>query len=115
MELNCVAIAITELIQDLSQYDTFIFILSNVGDEELPPEMEEFLFKLKLKKKSYFVCELGNYFGFEDYCGCKKELFKIMDQLEWKLISDVSIDSLPKLDKVKLDQWVESIKKFFWV
>ena len=95
---------------DISAYDTVLLVLSNVGDEELPQPMEDYLFALKDRDKKYLVCELGNYFGFEAYCGCKKVAFKILDDLGWSRVSDVSIDSLPDLDTDSLDEWLRTIK-----
>ncbi len=75
--------------------------------------MEDYLFNLKVKNKKYLVCELGNYFGFENYCGCKKIVFKILDSLGWEKISDISLDSLPNLDTIRLEKWLEEIKLTF--
>lgn len=72
--------------------------------------MEDFLFKLDVRGKNYLACELGNYFGLESYCGCKKVLFKLLDKLEWKRISDVSLDSMPELDHIGLEKWMQSIE-----
>lgn len=93
----------------LNEYEFIIIILSNVGDEELPQPMEDFLCSLPLSIKKYFVCELGNYFGLEDYCGCKRVSFQILDNLGWSKLSDISLDSLPNIDFDKLDYWIEEI------
>lgn len=92
---------------DLSPFDLVIVVVSNTGDEELSQPMEDYLFNLRLEGKRYFVCELGNYFGFENYSGCKKVAFKLLDELGWDRLGDVSIDSLPTLDTVKLNEWLE--------
>lgn len=91
----------------LEEYNTIIIVVSNTGDEEISQPMEDYLFNLKNIKKQYLVCEIGNYFGLEDYCGCKKVVFQILNKLNWIKISDVSIDSLPKLDVKKLERWID--------
>ena len=95
----------------LSKFNTIIIVVSNTGDEELPQPMEDYLAKLKIKNKKYIVCELGNYFGFENYSGCKKIVFKILNDLGWEKISDISLDSVPSLDKRSLKKWLSTLNK----
>ena len=97
----------------LNGLDDIIIVLSNTGDEEMPQPMEDFLASMVVRGKRYVVCELGNYFGFENYSGCKKEVFKIAQALEWKLLSDVSIDSYPAVDEESLQRWIASVKNLF--
>ena len=110
--INCKTIAISEEKSiNIYEEDVIIFILSNTGDEEISQPMEDFLYNLNIKKKKYAVCELINYFGLGNYCGCKKVLFKFLDNLGWKKLSDLSLDSVPNIDEEKLNLWIESIKK----
>ena len=106
--LNCLVVA-AEDNPILTEFDTILFVIPNVGDEELPPLIEDYLLNLIDLNKKYMICELGNYFGFENYCGCKKIASKILDSLNWEKISDVSIDSLPKLDEESLFKWLDSL------
>jgi len=92
----------------IDDFDTIILVLSNWGDEELPQPMEDYLFNLKITNKRYFVCEIGNYFGLEDYCGCKRVAIQILDNLGWNKISDVSLDSVPNLEQNKLEEWLKT-------
>lgn len=94
----------------IKKYKTIIFVVSNVGDEELCQPMEDFVCNIKTKNKKFLICELGNYFGFEDYAGCKKIVIKILENLNWEKISDISLDSLPKLDLQSLNSWISEIK-----
>jgi flavodoxin len=94
----------------IADYDIVVVVVPNAGDEELPQPMEDYLFVLTATNKKYLVCELGNLFGFESYGGCKKVVFKILDALGWQLISDVSLDSLPTLDRESLDEWLLKIE-----
>lgn len=51
------------------QYDLLMFLASVAGDQELQPDMEHFLAgdPVPLRGKPYAVCELGNYFGYDDF------------------------------------------------
>ena len=93
----------------LENHDVIIFVISNTGDEELPKTIEDYLYLLNVKNKKYIICELGNYFGFENYNGCKKVAFKILDALGWEKISDISLDSLPNLDLDSLKNWLDKL------
>lgn len=94
----------------LDGHDQIVVVLSNTGDEELPQPMEDFLYGLTVRDRQYAVCELGNYFGFENYSGCKKVAIKLLDRLGWHKVSDVSLDSLPTLDIGGLDAWLDGLK-----
>jgi flavodoxin len=91
---------------DLSFFDFIFFIIPNVGDEEIPLEMENYLCSIETINKKYFLCELGNFFGFE-YKGCKGIVIQILNKLNWQLISEISIDSVPKIDIKKVNKWIE--------
>lgn len=108
---NCEILA-AEDSPSLYQFDSIIIIVSNVGDEEISQPMEDYLASLTIKNKKYMVCELGNYFGFENYEGCKKIVFKILDSLGWKKISDISLDSLPFVDELNLKKWMNYLDHF---
>jgi flavodoxin len=93
---------------NIEEFGTIIIVASNMGDEEISQPMEDYLFALKTQNKQYFVCELGNYFGLEEYCGCKKAIFQILDKLNWTKLSDISLDSFPELDIEKLEIWIKN-------
>jgi len=93
----------------IEKYDIIIFIVSNIGDEELCQPMEDYICSIKLKNKSFLICELGNYFGFEEYIGCKKIVEKLLEELKWKKISDISLDSLPVIDLNSLEKWIYKV------
>ncbi len=103
---KCVTVTAEER-PDLTPFDTIIVVLSNVGDEEISQPMEDYLFNLAATGKRYFIIELGNYFGFENYGGCKSVAFKLLDKLSWIKLGDISIDSLPILDVAALGRWLD--------
>jgi flavodoxin len=91
-------------------HETVIFVIPNAGDEEIAQPMEDFICSLPpTSSRQYCVCELGNYFGLENYCGCKKAAIRLLDNIGWKRISDVSIDSLPELDDEALKSWISEL------
>ena len=94
----------------LDEYEIVILVLSNAGDEELPQPMEDYLCSLQPGNKTYAVCELGNYFGLDHYCGCKMVAFQILDGLGWNRVSDLSLDSTPDLDDESLKAWIKNLK-----
>ena len=94
----------------LDSVEYLVVIVANYGDEELQPEMEKYLLKCKAKNIRYALCELGNYFGFEDDCfGCKKEALRILGEKSWVCMDHISIDAFPEIDKKKLTAWARRI------
>lgn len=51
------------------KYDLLLFFTSTSGDQELQADMEAFVVAhpLDLRGKFYAVCEMGNYFGYDDF------------------------------------------------
>lgn len=106
---DCQIYVVSQTPKCLKKFDFIFFICPNTGDEELPEDLENYLFNLKTKNKNYFLCELGNYLGFE-YYGCKKIVISILKKLKWKLRSVVAIDSIYSIDEKKLNEWIEVCK-----
>jgi flavodoxin len=97
---------------NLESYSFFVFVFSNRGDEELTEVYENFIVNLQTLDKKYFLCELGNYFGFEyDFFGCKKILEFLLKKLGWQEVLSISIDSTPVIDFEKLEGWINEIYK----
>jgi len=91
-----------------------VVICSNTGDEELQPEMEEYLLSLPSEPRLYALCELGNYFGFErNMFGCKKVARALLDRLGWTEVANVSIDALPEIDWGTANIWIAQLKKLW--
>ena len=89
----------------------FIFIItSNIGDEEIPKNIENYILKTKTKNKNYFLCELGNYLGL-NYSGCGSVIKKILEKKEWKIKNKILLDSFPELEINKLNKWIDECKK----
>src|SRR5262245_4116245 len=56
-------------VEVLHQYDLLLFLASTWGDGELQIDMERFLVDhhIDLSGKHYAICELGNYYGYDDF------------------------------------------------
>ena len=111
LKIQAFSVSETRLI-NLEHYNNFIFVCPNIGDEEIPNEFENFFINLNINNRFYSLCELGNYFGYEqDYFGCRLIIEKLLNNLHWKEILNISIDSFPKLDNAMLNKWILKLKE----
>lgn len=89
--------------------EVLIFLASTWGDGELQVDMENFLVRhtLLLSGKPYAICELGNYYGYDDFEFGAAEIIKhCLDKAGgMELIEPFSMDSLPFKDWGTLDRW----------
>lgn len=87
--------------------DFVVFICPTYGDEELPESMEKFMLNLKTKNKFYSICELGNYYGYDDFkFGSAKIIEHFLIKLDWKsFYKNFSMDSLPNLNWECFNEW----------
>lgn len=91
------------------EYDLLMFFASTAGDQELQIDMERFLTRetVQLRGKPYAICELGNYFGYDDFdFGAERILHHYLH--EWggtELIEPFSMDSFPHKDWNNLARW----------
>lgn len=92
---------------DLDKYDTIVIFCPTYGDEELPFEMEDFLIQLTCKPKNFMVCELGNYYGYDDYSfGAGKIIRQLLLSYGWTEIKPIfSLDSLPQINWPNFNGW----------
>ena len=92
--------------------DIVLFICPTYGDEELPSNMEKFLINLKTENKLYVICELGNYYGYDDFeFGAKKIIEQSLNKLNWKKFHNgLSLDSMPNIDWNVFDVWKEGLE-----
>ena len=66
---------------------------------------------LKIKNRQYVICELGNYYGYDDFqFGAMKIIKKHLESLGWEeAFPGVSLDSLPVIDWDVFNQWKENL------
>ena len=94
--------------------DFVIVLCPTYGDEELPLAMEEYLLGLSITGKRYALCELGNYYGYEDcQFGAAKIIRYCLSRLEWvEPFRPLSLDSLPVIDWDSLKEWKDGLCEF---
>lgn len=91
---------------NLLKYEYFIFVCPTYGDEEITYNMETFLLNLKIKKRKYTICELGNYFGDTYEFGAKKIIVQFLKKLKWEeFYPCLSLDSMPAIDLDTFKIW----------
>lgn len=106
---NCQTVAATDS-PSLDGYDVIVIVVPNSGDDEMPPQMENFLTSLTLIGKSYFVVEIGNYLGLYNNFGCRRVVIKLLDKLGWLMIGDEAIDSTPYLDEEAVEVYLKEMQ-----
>lgn len=95
-------------------YDLIIIFCPTYGDEELPLEMEDFIHKLTIINKAFVICELGNYYGYDDYqFGALKILKNQLLSLGWtEAMPGLSLDSLPKIEWDCFYKWCRRLNQY---
>jgi len=92
-----------------ADYDLLVFFTSTSGDQELQADMESFFVGCRpdLNGKFYAVCELGNYFGYDDFdFGAERILSHLLRQGGGQeLIPPFSMDTFPGRDWNSLGRW----------
>lgn len=90
-------------------YELILFFTPTYGDEELQEDMENFLinFARDFKNKKYAICELGNYYGYDDFSYGAMEIIRGEMTMSGakQFVSPLSMDSLPKKDWDILEKW----------
>lgn len=92
-------------------YDLLLFFASTWGDGELQVDMEHFFARppLQLGGKHYVICELGNYYGYDDFefgaMHIMRHHLEVAGGIE--LIEPFSMDSLPRKDWRGLARWCD--------
>lgn len=95
----------------LANYQNLIIICPTYGDEELPIVMEDYLLSLDCIK-NFAVCELGNYYGYDDYTfGAARIIRGILLNKGWhEFYPSGSVDTLPKIIWQDLWTWYNNAK-----
>ena len=96
---------------DLTKFEIVLFFCPTYGDEELPSAMENFLEEITVSNKHYSICELGNYFGFEEESFGILPIFRNkLNSLNWKeFFKPLSLDSLPDVEWDVLECWKKDL------
>lgn len=93
----------------LPSFDILLMVIATYGDQELLDVVERFLTSRngELKGKKYSVCELGNYYGYDDFEFGAKQIaeFQLSRLGNTLFCQGASADSLPKLDGRAIKAW----------
>jgi|LakMenE01Jun11ns_1017448.scaffolds.fasta_scaffold9888894_2 flavodoxin len=99
----------------ISEYDLLLFFASTWGDGELQIDMENFFIRnlINLNGKPYAICELGNYYGYDDFTfGASYIMKKLLEKWNgYELIEPFSMDSFPYKDWDSLARWCDLLNK----
>jgi flavodoxin len=94
----------------LGAYELFLFFCPTYGDEELQEDLEYFFLRgdLNLAGKHYAICELGSYYGYDDFSfGAMRILRKLLrEKKALELCQPLSLDSFPRTHSGHLLDWV---------
>lgn len=97
-------------VSDLGNYDHVIFLIATYGDQELQDDFEKFLISIKadLNGKKFSICEIGNYYGYEDFSTGAGNIVEsyLIERGAKKYLTTTSIDTLPLIDWRQVDQWI---------
>ena len=88
-----------------------LFVCPAYGDDELHLDMDDLIGSLKTCRNRYAICELGNYYGYEqkDF-GCARIIRQKLNTLGGsEFHPSLSLDSLPELDWSLLIHWGNSL------
>ncbi len=101
--------------EPLHRYGLLIFLASTWGDGELQVDMENFFTRqsVALAGKRYAICELGNYYGYDDF---EFGALRIMQyHLErsggQELVDPFCMDSLPRKDWGGFKKWCDALNR----
>ncbi len=97
----------------IQQYELLIFLASTWGDGELQEDMENFFSRIPidLAGKAYAICELGNYYGYDDFeFGALRIMQVELSRANGReLIEPFCMDSMPKKDWNGFERWVRQL------
>ena len=99
----------------LVKYDLLLFLASTWGDGELQIDMEHFFVHhgAELAGKPYAICELGNYYGYDDF---EFGALRIMQYYLTmgggrEFVEPFCMDSLPRKDWDGLARWCDLLNR----
>ena len=99
----------------LRQYDLLVFLASTWGDGELQIDMEDFFVRhrVDLSGKHYAICELGNYYGYDDFEFGALRIMQYQLQ-QWgghEFVEPFCMDSLPRKDWGGFGRWCNLLNR----
>jgi flavodoxin len=111
--LDVIDVATISDLQWAKSYDLLIFLSSTWGDGELQEDMENFFTgnKLDLQGRHYALCELGNYYGYDDFeFGALRVMQCVVAAANGvEFHEPFCMDSYPRKDWEGFDRWIASL------
>lgn len=88
--------------------DVLLFFSPTYGDAELHDSMEACLRRLAWRERAFGICELGNYYGYDEPEFGSAKIFRAhLLPLGWReVFPTLSLDSLPTPIWEDLDRWI---------
>jgi hypothetical protein len=108
---RAVAAAAADPARDVAPSDLLILFSPTYGDEELHADMEAFLVGLAGAPRRFVLCELGNYYGYEEPdFGASRIMRSHLESRGWtEAAAALSLDSLPEVDWPELERWADGL------
>jgi len=104
-------------ISEIATFDIVIFLIATYGDQELQDDIERFLLSINssIKPGKYATCELGNYYGYEDFTtGAGSIVDNYLSPKGWVCCMPLtSVDTLPLLDWKAVDRWIHILNSAY--
>lgn len=98
-----------------SSYELLVLFCPTYGDEELQDDMEQFLvrFQPNLSGKKFCVCELGNYYGYDDFQFGAMRIIRshLLALRATEIFEPLSLDSYPRVPWNHLSDWVKRLNQ----
>jgi flavodoxin len=119
-EILCFPIDIVDVktLTDSSVFDSYellLFFAPTSGDEELQLDLEDFIARHlhRLEEKYYAVCELGNYFGYDDFkFGAEKILSRFLSAIGGQeFVPPFAMETFPYKDFDGLARWCKLLNE----
>jgi flavodoxin len=118
--LNCetevVNVASITNADHLLNYGMTLYLASTWGDGELQLDMELFFSrnKVDLHRQPYAICELGNYYGYDDFEFGALNIMRhhVEGWNACEVVEPFSMDSLPHKDWKNLGRWCDRINMY---
>lgn len=100
---------------ELAPYDLLMWFCPTYGDEELHDGMEAYLrgFNADLSGKKISICELGNYYGYDDFQFGAMRIIRahLLSLKASEICEPLSLDSFPRVAWDHLSDWVKHLNK----
>lgn len=96
-------------LDQLADYDFFLFLCPTYGDTEPQEDIENFLLKfdMDMTGKYFAICRIGTYEGYDSFePSCGRIVRSVMlEHHAFEAVPPISVDSLPGIDMRAVEHW----------